>query len=277
MEEQQVHKHVWGGLVPVQFTLAASEVATMQPPEPLYLMLPRTGYLPLFSEQVREYFSSSAPSQQDELWYDSAGTPLKWHYPIGVLFDLYCGPLSLPWNITVHFRGFPTSQLLRCQNLDTVKSYFLNSLKEANYLRHGDGSKTNSLSLAEQHELWEGLRTNDMQLYTKSSVKLVPEEGKLRSVPVRVIRPGMPPLQEPLPALDQGVPLTFAGALAKLLPADAASLPAWVHGVQPPGDTPLLWLAEHMPAPDCFLYVALPTYQAPAALAAPVPPGSPAP
>lgn len=35
------------------------------------------------------------------------------HYPVGVLFDLLAGQ-QLPWSITVHFQGFPTSQLMRC-------------------------------------------------------------------------------------------------------------------------------------------------------------------
>jgi hypothetical protein len=110
------------------------------------------------------------------MWLDYVGLPLKWHYPIGVLFDLYASQLSLPWSLSVHFQGFPSQTLLRCAGEETVKSHFVNSLKEvcsflrssspffshkllkANYLKHGDNSKVNALSLSEQNDLWEGLR-----------------------------------------------------------------------------------------------------------------------
>ena len=43
-----------------------------------------------------------------DLWLEYNGLPLKWHYPIGVLFDIHMGAdVTLPWNITVHFSQFP--------------------------------------------------------------------------------------------------------------------------------------------------------------------------
>jgi hypothetical protein len=51
------------------------------------------------------------------------------HYPVGVLYDLY-GDEELPWTITVHFREFPATQLLRCPNIETIQSHFNNTLKE---------------------------------------------------------------------------------------------------------------------------------------------------
>jgi hypothetical protein len=51
------------------------------------------------------------------------------HYPLGVLYDLYANE-ELPWSLTVHFREFPTSQLLRCPNVETIQSHFNNTVKE---------------------------------------------------------------------------------------------------------------------------------------------------
>jgi autophagy-related protein 5 len=43
----------------------------------------------------------------NEIWLEFNGTPLKWHYPVGLLFDLYANMESvaqnLPWCIHVHF------------------------------------------------------------------------------------------------------------------------------------------------------------------------------
>jgi hypothetical protein len=64
-------------------------------------------------------------------------------YPIGVMFDLLGSPDNLPWRITVHFQvqkvppilsntkqGFPHQTLLRCSDETSIKSLFMNTLKE---------------------------------------------------------------------------------------------------------------------------------------------------
>lgn len=51
------------------------------------------------------------------------------HYPVGVLYDMY-GKSALPWAITVHFQNYPVETILRCPDEDTIKSHFLNTLKE---------------------------------------------------------------------------------------------------------------------------------------------------
>ena len=79
------------------------------------------------------------------------------HYPVGVLFDLYADPHKLPWKITVHFQGFPSGKILRCPNTLTVKNQYMNVLKEANYLTHGDTTKVNNLSIDQHTDLWHSV------------------------------------------------------------------------------------------------------------------------
>lgn len=50
------------------------------------------------------------------MWLEFNGMPLKWHYPIGVLLDIYFNDIQLPWNIVVHFDKFPENVLMHCQN-----------------------------------------------------------------------------------------------------------------------------------------------------------------
>lgn len=52
--------------------------------------------------------------QDQNLWLEFDGQPVKWHFPIGVLFDLFMNSdVRLPWNITVHFDKFPEGQIFR--------------------------------------------------------------------------------------------------------------------------------------------------------------------
>jgi autophagy-related protein 5 len=105
-------------------------------------MLPRNSYFPLIAPQIKSHFSASTTTvinnQETEMWLDYKGTPIKRHYPIGVLFDFFFAnsqTSGLPWQLTVHFQGFPADQLLHCYNENTIKSYFTNTLKEVGIRR----------------------------------------------------------------------------------------------------------------------------------------------
>ena len=65
-----------------------------------------------------------------EIWFDYEGTPIKWHIPVGVLYDQFCvtsvnniSEMSLasssgmlPWALTVHFSKFPEHEILHCES-----------------------------------------------------------------------------------------------------------------------------------------------------------------
>ena len=124
----------------------------------------RNQYITLNNEAIRAHFAdfvAANHSKSTDLWYSCGDdTPLRWHYPLGVLFDLHADSTQLPWHITVHYSAFPTDKLLRCPSDDTIKAHYTNVLKEANYLKHGDGSRVANLSLQDSTNLWEGLLTS---------------------------------------------------------------------------------------------------------------------
>lgn len=70
-----------------------------------------------------------------------------------MLFDVLSVADALPWAITVHFQAFPASEVLRCPDVDTIKAHYTNVLKEANYLKHGDGNRVNALSLEDSNNM----------------------------------------------------------------------------------------------------------------------------
>jgi autophagy-related protein 5 len=70
-------------------------------------LVPRQSYFFLIKEKIQRYFSEyvSPAIKNNEIWLDFNGLPLKWHYPIGLLFDLYANNeiSNLPWSIFIHF------------------------------------------------------------------------------------------------------------------------------------------------------------------------------
>jgi len=215
---EEMRKTIWDGLLPVVFNLSPNEVTTFQPPLPFYMTLPRVSYLPIVCGPVRDHFMLYAPSVIDEMWFDFNGIPLKWHHPIGVLFDLLTTQTDLPWPLTVHFQEFPSASLLRCASEEIVKSQFTNTLKEANFIKHGDAGKVNSLSVLESEALWIGLRTYDFDMFWSSNKLLGAPINCMKYVPIRVIQEKLPFIQDlVLPRDENGNERTLSSVLYQLL------------------------------------------------------------
>ncbi|XP_052190373.1 autophagy protein 5 isoform X17 [Diospyros lotus] len=150
-------KYVWEGAIPLQIHLHESEVTTLPPPPPALILAPRIGYLPLLVPQIKPFFSSALPPGTDTVWFEYKGLPLKWYIPTGVLFDLLCPEPERPWNLTVHFRGYPGNILTPCEGEDSVKWSFINSLKEAAYIINGNCKNVMNMSQSDQVELWRSV------------------------------------------------------------------------------------------------------------------------
>uniref|UniRef100_K7M8C5 Uncharacterized protein n=1 Tax=Glycine max TaxID=3847 RepID=K7M8C5_SOYBN len=146
----EAQKHVWEGAIPLQIHLHESEVTTLPPPPPALVLAPRLGYLPLLISLLKPQFSSTLPPGVDTIWFEYKGLPLKWYIPTGVLFDLLCVEPERPWNLTVHFRGYPSNILLPCEGEDSVKWSFINSLKEAAYIINGNSKNVMNMSQTDQ-------------------------------------------------------------------------------------------------------------------------------
>jgi len=274
-QDDDIRRDLWTGALPIVFSLTPNEVTVpqAQAPHSFYALIPRGSYFPMCTAAVCKHFSASAPVLGDEMWLEYKGKSIKWHYPVGVLFDLLCGQTELPWTVTVHFQGFPHDQLLRCPGEETVKSHFYNVFKEANYAKYGDGARVNSLSVAAFNGLWEGVKSGEFQVYSSSVSKLSSDTSAIKHLPVRILLPNPPSsstpftcIQEPFSPLSPGEgssPLTLGQALHDTLPTlfpnptrndDVDWL---VQGLHPSLDTPLAWLADTACHPDNFLYIVL--------------------
>eukprot|EP01135_Chromosphaera_perkinsii_P009532 Nk52_evm1s1791 gene=Nk52_evmTU1s1791 len=291
-EDTEITREIWEGKIPIVFRLSSDEVTSDEPPEAYYLLAPRSSYLTLITDVVRQHFqASSIPDCEDEMWFDFKDEPLKWHYPIGVLFDLYGNPSELPWALTVHFQFYPEEKILHCQDIDCVETHFISMVKEADYLRYRSTKRTASLLKREQKQLWDSLVKSLFEPFWAINRRLAlhSDNEPIKYIPFRLYIPGQPVVQEPfspMTVLSDGSPheKTLHDLLVEIIPeifeTESASGAAGgessssggemeqqkqprlkarvvIHGISPSLETPMIWLSENMSHPDNFLHICI--------------------
>ncbi len=86
---------------------------------------------------------------------------MKWNIPLGALIDsIIQKNYDLPINITVHFSSLPEDKVLRFKKIESLKSAYLNSLKESMTLKYGSSEKVLNLPTNETNRLLD-IITND--------------------------------------------------------------------------------------------------------------------
>ncbi|CAN6236897.1 unnamed protein product [Urochloa humidicola] len=169
---EEAARRVWGGAVPLQVHLHDADVTALPPPPPFLTLGPRIGYLPLLIPVIKAHFSNALPPGVDTVWFEYKGLPLKWYVPIGVLFDLLCADPERPWNLIVHFRGYPSEVLSPCEGEDSVKWSYMNSLKEATFIITGNSKSVMNMSQADQVALWESVMKGNLDGFKNVSTRL---------------------------------------------------------------------------------------------------------
>jgi len=204
--DEEIKKSIWDGKIPIIFTLSPNDLTSHIPPSPYSFMAPRNSYFPLITNQVKDHFSSSTLVLLDEMWLEYNGIPIKWHIPIGVLYDSLVGGGQDDngyWNLVVHFQSYP-DKILKCPNEEYVKTYYKNVLKEANYIKQGDITKLNNLNINQSNELWDGLKYHDYDKFWSINKKFYPNSSKeYKYIPIRIIYNCKPPVQELIPVFDE--------------------------------------------------------------------------
>ncbi|KAI9138807.1 autophagy protein Apg5-domain-containing protein [Paraphysoderma sedebokerense] len=292
---------IWEGQLPIHFSLDPVEAGNigLKPSDSLYLMLPRCSYLSLHTPTIQKFFVEQSISlltvgDESEIWYEYNGVPLKWHYPIGLLYDLFAATssissspskspqssqfpaagltpaVSLPWKLTVHFQNFPNDKLLKVQNSDTVQDFFMSMLKEADYMRHGSTKTIMGLSKSDQLQLWESFRTHSFTNFQKVNKTLVPEDLKsIKSLPIRLYlcsrerqkennQLQYTVVQEPIGILKEGQdkPLTLQEYLSLAMPfQNILEAAIRIHGIDMPTDTTVDWIYKSLWYPDNWVHV----------------------
>jgi hypothetical protein len=122
--------------------------------------VPRISYIPLLLPRLHAFFRPSVINEDTnfwEGWLSYENVPLKWHFPVGLLYDLYSGvsdqlqeesgkktPTAYggaeerrsrdnlrTWKLTLHYEGWPAETLVSLDKEGkSMRDAFTNSVKE---------------------------------------------------------------------------------------------------------------------------------------------------
>lgn len=114
-------------------------------------------------KDIKQYYEKYLPpnSTNEDIWFEINKIPLKWNIPFGAIIDsIVQKNYDLPINIIVHFSSLPEEKILRFKKIESLKSAYLNSLKEAMTLKYGSSEKVLNLPTNETNRLLD-IITND--------------------------------------------------------------------------------------------------------------------
>ncbi|EON66667.1 hypothetical protein W97_05913 [Coniosporium apollinis CBS 100218] len=201
-----LQRKIWDGSIPLEIRLASAECRTFDQSDPYLIQFPRISYLPFLLPRLHAFFSPSLINPDvspSDGWLSYEDVALKWHYPLGLLYDLYSGaepahqpgrtnqPGALPWKLVVHFTEWPDEQLIRLDAEGKIlHDAFINSVKEADFLRNGSAKAIMSLKVEESMALWQAVETHDLALFNSVNQKLLNPPGvPLRHIPIKIYLP----------------------------------------------------------------------------------------
>lgn len=293
-DDKEITRELWQSRLPICFILSdedKSRVNRSEVPEPLYMMLSRHIYFPCVTEKIHRYYSNYFKENLNDptssvnvtnLWLEYESIPLKWHYPIGVLYDLYTSSLAsttphLPWQVTVHFSKFPESELIRFPDKESIEAHYMSTLKEADALKH-KGQIIGDMQKRDHKQLWNSLVQDKYETFWNINHKLMGFTDNLtyfRYIPFRIYILDKPFIQKLFAPFDSDDEKSFTmrdlvqSALnqeahceqsaneKKILSTNINDYRIVIHGVEPPLHTPVQWLSEHFSYPDNFLHICL--------------------
>lgn len=188
---------IWSGSIPLEIRLAASDCRTYDESEPYLIQFPRISYLAFLLNKLHSFVLPNLIDpevQPHDAWFSFEDVPLKWHYPAGLLVDILSGvePVDLdkvadagpsdsppndgtakishfPWRLTVHYTDYPDDQLIHldAEGRALLDSY-INSVKEADYIRNGTARTVMSLSKEDSDNLWRSVQARKCKAFTTS-------------------------------------------------------------------------------------------------------------
>ena len=214
--------------------------------------------MPFILPQLHEFFAPSlinpdAPAHQG--WFSFEGVPLKWHFPVGLLYDLFSGaePAGqgvtspqkraneyskgiLPWKLTAHFTEWPSDQLIPLDPAwKSTNDAYMNSVKEADCLRNG-ATVIKALSKEDSGTLWESLKDHDLTKFNSINRKFLnpPGGSSIRHVPMKIYLPTTPIANEGTETQARGTVRTVQGLFPPTIsPKEPQTLGTALHGLLP--------------------------------------------
>ncbi|KAI9302609.1 autophagy protein Apg5-domain-containing protein [Cunninghamella echinulata] len=277
--DKDILKSIWYGKLPLEIVLHDDAN------ESFFFEIPRYFYLPMITTRIQSLLYNNSLDPQT-IWYEYNGEPLKWHYPIGLLYDILINTtLSgdqennnntkqiLPWRLILRQDSFPDSIILKNPKIDIMQDMYMSMVKEADFLRHGSTKKVMNLSKNDQSQLWQALSSESYDDFWSVNRHLLDSKGSsLRNVPIRLYLPKQSPvIQDIVPfTKENGDDYLLSDVLKQLLPnlslystnnnnndQQQQNILVKTHGILLPLHTPIKWASDHLSYPDNFLHLVI--------------------
>ncbi|KAI4740687.1 putative autophagy protein Apg5 [Aureobasidium sp. EXF-12298] len=209
-----IQRKVWAGSLPLEIRLASADCRTVDEVDPYLIHLPRLSYLSTLLPRLHAFFSPFLidPSVSPHTaWLSFENVALKYHYPIGLLHDLFSGAppanpdddgseeaegeRGKPWKLVVGYAGFPDEQLMGLDAEErVVRDCYVNAVKEADVIRNGKGNVYMGLSKGDSDTLWQAVQDHDLAKFNTINNKLLNPPGTpLRNIPIKIYLPTTSP------------------------------------------------------------------------------------
>jgi autophagy-related protein 5 len=189
--------------------------------------------------------SATTPVYDGYFTYESV--PLKWHFPIGLLYDIYVLASSpdstppLPFKLVLHFQNGSNLNVISAEPA-VLHDAFINSVKEADFLRTGTAKPIMTLSAADSKALWTSVQSHDLKTYRRIYNSLLPQN--FRNIPLRIYLPSGPDGEKAsIKVLQAHIPPTTTSTTS---PTRAATSPQTL-GSALRGLVPSLFPSSRMP------------------------------
>ena len=138
---------------------------------------------------------------------------------------------------------------------------FMSTIKESAALKQRT-QVINSMQKREHNQLWLGLQDDKFDQFWDVNKKLMEslEKEPFKHIPFRIYQLHQPFIQRLIkPNQETGQNTTLKDLIKLIFPdsfndSDECSLRIIIHGIEPPFETPLQWLSEHLSYPDNFLH-----------------------
>lgn len=277
-------------LIPIRIELSNDSLSSPDVPPPMYMQVARWSYLSsILSTVYPVYYSSVAlvsGSVSERGWFSFNSLPLISNLPIGVLYDALVGisPTHDPgmmWELDLHYSSPPaegscvTVEWISKQSQQTI---LFSSLKEASFIIKGPDGPGSIMRMTNtaQEQYWQSICSSDSHRLRASTLSLklsAPSDRQASSplIPIRLITSTSCAISyltsRPWPAKkEDGSWTTLNDLLTALVPSQQSSSRAcqenrgWggralVFGIEPPKESPLLWLHREFHYGDNFLYI----------------------
>ncbi|KAI9744002.1 MAG: autophagy protein 5 [Claussenomyces sp. TS43310] len=156
-----MQSQIWDSTIPLWITHPDSTT-------PYVVHAPRLSYLPLLLPRLISTFGSGSSFAHEDI--------LLKNLPVGLLHDLY--QPELPWRLALGHGP-----------LFDIHDTFMNSVKEADFLRNGTAKGIMSMSKEDSKQLWNAVQDNDLASFNQINLKLLNPASPLRHIPLRIYIP----------------------------------------------------------------------------------------